>query len=391
MASERMPAAERVSLAACSGYTLEEVEAALRRVLEPLGGLSAIVRPGQRVVLKPNLLRPAAPESATTTHPALVAATARLVREAGAEPFILDSSGGPNSAAYLAAVYRATGMVWAAEAGGATLVTQLHAVQVPVQGGLILHRVDLVREAIEADVLVNLPKLKTHGLTGLSVAVKNLFGLVPGTTKVGYHARLRDPADFARGLLDIGTAAGAALHIVDAVVGMEGNGPSAGDPRAVGALVAGSDALVVDTASAALVGRDPLEVRPIRVAAEEGRTTGRVADLELLGDPLAALAVEPFRLPDAYRPDGARHLTAFGRLASGGLARRALVTLRATSRCTGCGMCARHCPVEAITLRDGHAELHMDRCIRCYCCHELCPALAVEVHRPLLGRLFGVS
>lgn len=391
-----MPVRERVSLARCAGYDLEEVEASLRAALAPLGGIEAFVRPGQRVVLKPNLLRPASPDAAATTHPAVVAAVARLVVAAGAEALILDSSGGPNSTAYLTMVHRTTGMTWAAEASGARLVADLHATQVPLAKGLILHRVDLVREAIEADVLINLPKLKTHGLTGLTVAVKNLFGLVPGVAKVGYHGRMQDPEAFAKGLLDVSLASGAALHIVDAVVGMEGNGPSAGTPREVGAILAGRSALAVDTAAAALVGRDPLDVRTTRIAAEAGLCSGRIEDVEIAGDSLEGLQGAPFRLPEGYAPEGhaPQRQSLFGRIATGWFSRQLLVTPQAGERCTGCGLCARHCPVDAITMENGRgvgARARMDaaRCIRCYCCHELCPALAVELRKPVVGRLLG--
>jgi len=385
-----VPGSERVSLAACPDYAVEGVETALRRLLAPLGGMGAFVAPGQKVVLKPNLLRAAAPETAITTHPVLVAAVSRIVHEAGGEPFILDSPGGPASAPYVMAVYRATGMVEAAEAGGATLITRIHSTQVPVRAGLILQHVDLVREALEADVLISLPKLKTHGLTGMSVAVKNLFGLVPGTTKVIYHRRLGNPPAMARGILDIAMTAGAALHIVDAVIGMEGNGPSAGNPRSIGALVAGSDPLAVDIVSAALVGHRPMEMLPIRLAVEAGLTTGRVADLELLGDSLEQLAVTRFRLPDAYRADSARRRSFLARWTRDRTRHeQPPVTLSASTRCTGCGLCARHCPASAIVIVDGRATMDMDRCIRCYCCHELCPSLAVDVHTAQRRRVLG--
>lgn len=391
-------AAPAVSLARCTGYD-DGVVDALRRLLEPLGGMSAFVRPGQRVALKPNLLRPTTPASAATTHPAVVAAVARLVHEAGGHALIVDSPGGPSTPVYVRTVHRMTGMAGAAEATGATLVDDLDAVQVAHPRGLLLHRVDLLRAAVEADVLINLPKLKTHGLVGLTVAVKNLFGLVPGVVKVAYHGRLQDPREFARGLVDVALVAGAGLHIVDAVVAMEGNGPSAGEPRQLGALLAGADPLAVDVVAAALAGIAPRTVVTTDVAAEAGLTTGLPEDVEVIGETIEALRAEPaLRLPDTFArgarsaewaEGGGARRRSVGGLLTEWLGRQLLLTPRATERCTGCGFCARHCPVGAIVVQGGRARVDGRRCIRCYCCHELCPELAMELARPRLGRLIA--
>jgi len=392
----------RVSLVACEQYDSERVEDAIRRSINLLGGIEAFVGPGQRIVLKPNLLRPSAPSAATTTHPSVVAAVARLVSEAGAQAIILDSPGGPNSAAYVRTVYRSSGMIRAAEQSGAELITNLEPTQVANPDGIVLRRLDLVRQAVEADAIINLAKLKTHSLVGLTLSVKNLFGLVPGVVKVGYHARFEEPADFALGLLDIARVAKPVLHIIDGVVGMEGNGPSAGTPRQVGALIAGADPLNVDIVAASLIGVDPLETLTTRVAVEHGLTMGRLEDVELVGDALDALRVPRFRLSDSQRsarlsgqPGASRRgnegnaarQSWFGRLALGWLAKQVLAVPHAGPRCTGCGFCARNCPVQAIEIVDGRARMDLSACIRCYCCHELCPELAIELRRPLLGRL----
>jgi len=392
----------RVSLVACEQYDSERVEDAIRRSINLLGGIEAFVGPGQRIVLKPNLLRPSAPSAATTTHPSVVAAVARLVSEAGAQAIILDSPGGPNSAAYVRTVYRSSGMIRAAEQSGAELITNLEPTQVANPDGIVLRRLDLVRQAVEADAIINLAKLKTHSLVGLTLSVKNLFGLVPGVVKVGYHARFEEPGDFALGLLDIARVAKPVLHIIDGVVGMEGNGPSAGTPRQVGALIAGADPLNVDIVAASLIGVDPLETLTTRVAVEHGLTMGRLEDVELVGDALDALRVPRFRLSDSQRsarlsgqPGASRRgnegnaarQSWFGRLALGWLAKQVLAVPHAGPRCTGCGFCARNCPVQAIEIVDGRARMDLSACIRCYCCHELCPELAIELRRPLLGRL----
>ncbi len=401
----------KVSLIGCPDYDLGRVEAAIRRGLDLLGGMSAFVKPGQRVLLKPNLVRAVPPERAVSTHPTIVAAVARLVVEAGASPIIVESPGGPYTPGLLRASYRKTGMTWAAEMGGATLNYDVSTVQVSHPEGTLLHRLDLVRPAVEADAVINLAKLKTHNLTTLTLAVKNLFGLVPGTLKMGYHAKLQQADRFAQGLIDILTYVKPALNLVDAVVAMEGDGPSGGDPRQVGAIVVGTDALAVDIVCAALVGFDPLSVLTTQAAAELGLTSGRLEDISLLGDELKTLRVADFSrgtafpfdpgiLPRWLRGPALENQAAQGSgdgrarrkgwlpaLATGWVWRQLVVVPHAGERCTGCGYCVKRCPVDAIQVVDGMARMDARKCIRCYCCHELCPEQAVRLRRPLLGRL----
>jgi len=392
-----------VALVRCGDYDLQKVEQALRRSLELLGGIGQFVKPGKLVILKANLLRAMAPEKVATTHPALVAMTAKLVVEAGAHPVVLDSPGGPFSAPLLRMLYRKTGMLLAEEYG-AELNYDTEAEQVALPEGVVMHRLDVVRRLLDADVVINLPKLKTHNLTTLTLAVKNLFGVVPGVLKLSYHAKLQDRGQFSDGLLDILGYAKPALNILDAVVAMEGNGPSGGEPRQIGAILASSDALALDIAASSLVGFDPLSVTTTLAAVRRGLTTGRVEDLDIQGESIDALRVADFRkgtvatidpglmprrLQQAIDGEGkARSRSVLRELTQGWWAKQLLVTPQSGPACTGCGYCARHCPVQAIQIVNGKARMNSSTCIRCYCCHELCPELAIELKRPLLGRLF---
>ncbi|MCD6519603.1 MAG: DUF362 domain-containing protein [Anaerolineae bacterium] len=398
---------ERVALVRCAEYDPTQVEAAVRRSVELLGGMEAFVQPGQRVLLKPNLVRAAPPEKAISTHPTVVAAVAKLVREVGGQPFIAESPGGPYTAGILRASYRKTGMAQAAEESGAELNFDTRAVQVSHPEAKVLYRLDLIQPAVEADVIINLPKLKTHNLSALTLAVKNLYGLVPGTIKISYHAKLQQRELFCQGLVDLLTYVKPALQIMDAVVGMEGEGPSGGDPRPIGAILASPSALAMDIVAAALVGFDPLDVLTTRVAVERGLTSGRLEDVELVGDSLEELRVPDFRkgieaeldpglvprfLRRLLRMESSAEGDARGRglfraLSSGWVWKQLVAMPYATEKCVGCGYCAENCPVQAIQIVDGRARMDGRTCIRCYCCHELCPYSAIELRRPLLGRL----
>ena len=412
-----------VSILRCEDYDVERVEAAVRRAVDLLGGLGQYVRPGQRVLVKPNLLRPSPPEAAATTHPAVVRAVVRLVQEAGATPVIADAPGGGLTTALLKRVYRRTGMIDVAEETGADLSYDLRGVQVPNPNGALLKLIDVMAAVTEADAVINLPKLKTHNLTRLTGAVKNLFGVVPGVLKAAYHARLPKALDFSSGLVDIMLCVRPVLSIMDGIVAMDGNGPSGGDPFPGKVLLASADPVAEDVVAMSLAGWEPLSSPPLQVAAERGLTSGRLDGIELRGDPLEALLFAGFRPGTAAQVDPGlvpRWLRRFvmpllavrpadGAPATSGEIEAAaydvgtlprplrrwamgqmLVSPQAGSRCTGCGYCAKHCPVQAITVVDGRARMDLERCIRCYCCHELCPELAVELRRPWLGRLlFG--
>jgi uncharacterized protein (DUF362 family)/NAD-dependent dihydropyrimidine dehydrogenase PreA subunit len=381
-----------VSVVACGSYDAEAIGIALRSCLAPLGGMEAFVGPGERIALKPNLLLAADPSAAVTTHPAVVEAVASEVIRCGAHPVLVESPGAgiPYSRATLRRVYRRTGMLEVAERTGLELNYDTTSRAVTVANGVATHRVDVLTPILDADGLISLPKLKTHYFMTYTGAVKNMFGVVPGFAKPGYHARLADARRFADMLLDVARLVSPRLSLMDAILAMEGDGPGlGGTPRRVGALLASTDPVALDVIACTLVGIAPGTVPTLTAARDRGLFTGAAADIDTVGHDLAPLRLSDFRIPHrAVDPVGLGRAARFDRLLAPLM--RELFSARPrprAGRCTGCGTCARACPRGAIDVIDRLAVVRDDPCIRCYCCHELCPEAAIDLEFGRAARL----
>lgn len=376
----------RVALVRCGEYEAGRVEAAVRRAVDLLGGMERFVRSGQRVLVKPNLLLPSDPGRAIVTHPTVLRAVVKLVHEVGGRAIIADNPATPLPHLAWLAAYDKVGWAAVAAETGAELNTHIIPQQRSHPEGKLLKRVDVSSFLTEADVVVSVPKLKTHGLMRFTGAVKNLFGVVPGALKFGYHVKLQTTDRFAEMLLDLASFVRPALTVMDAVVGMDGDGPSAGRPFPIGAMLAGADPVAVDVAALALVGHNPASVPTVAAAVRRGWITGRVADLELLGEELAALQVEGFRLPPGGSRTGMEWAPSFLRH---WVTKQLIASPFVTERCIGCGACVANCPAQTISLVAGRARIALANCIRCYCCHELCPEQAIILRQPWPARVIG--
>ena len=365
----------------CASY--EESEAALTRALLAIGGLD-LIPPGARVVIKANLVAPLPPSACATTHPAMVTALTKLLTARGAEVTVGDSPGGVFTKAALAANYRVTGML-EAEKAGAKLNRNVDSHTVTIEGKA-MRRLTYTDYLDEADFIIDFAKLKSHGMVGMSAAVKNMYGVIPGLVKPETHYLYPDVNDFADMLIDINEHFKPVLSLIDAVDGMEGNGPTAGTPRHIGAVIAALTPYEADIAAARLIGLDEEGVPTLAAAKRRGLCPEEPA---IYGDP-TSLAVPDF-VTVPRRSISFLKGSKFNFV--GTAIEKALVQKPAPvkSKCIACGKCMNLCPAKAITMveKAGRKYPHIDRkkCIRCFCCQEFCPKAAMIVKRSLVMRV----
>lgn len=377
-----------VALVRCNGYDPDTVYAALARGVDLLGGLDRFVRPGERILLKPNILAGDGPEKAVTTHPAVLAASVRLFRAGGATVSFGDSPGLDN-AVHAA---RGSGLLEAGVASGAQPGEFSSAVSLDNPRGRLVSSFPVAQAVQQCDGMVNLPKLKTHQLTRITGAVKNLYGCIPGKRKALYHVQFQDILDFCTLLVEINLRLRPRLHVMDAIVAMEGNGPRGGDPRPMNVLVLSTDPVAVDATCCRLVDLDPAFVPTTVVGRQMGLGYDDAESIEYLGDALESFVQPDFQLIRKPVYSNASYAY-YNTIKSLVLPRPAIDA----SRCIRCGKCVSACPVpeKALNFRNGSREhppvYQYDRCIRCYCCHEMCPQRAIEKKTPLLGRILQLG
>lgn len=387
MDSGRKP---RVAVAAVDDYGEETVNTAVKKLFDLLGQPSFFFKTGQKVALKPNLLMAAQPEQSITTHPSVIAAVADICKAEGASVRIVDSpgSGTPWTEGALRRLYDRCGLKPLAQEGvELNFNTSVRRVDFPE--GTLVRAFKLIEAALEADVLISVAKAKTHCFTLMTAAVKNLFGLVPGFDKPGYHARMKNAEKFGEMLVDLAELAKPALSVVDAVIAMEGDGPTSGKPRKLGILLASTDMHALDVVLAHIMGLDPLTIPTISAARKRGLATGSFADIELLGDSEIVKPVPGFAPPRTVGGVGFGGAGFFVSLLQPVIKRMLVLNPTvAKGLCVGCGACQDACPNLAVTVESGKAQIMRDQCIRCYCCHEACPHGAMKLKGSFLYKLF---
>ncbi len=363
----------KVSLVRCEDYSPDKVYAAVKKSLELIGAIESFVKPGDRVLIKPNLLSARAPEKAITTHPEVLRAVIRLVKSAGGVPGVGDSHGGSHHR--MEEVYEKTGTGRVCE--------EEKTQKLVFEKFKMVEGFPIALAALEADVLISLPKFKTHSLTVLTAGVKNVFGVVPGLYKTRCHMQAPGPEAFQELLARVYRCARPHLSVLDGITAMEGEGPgSAGVPRQMNLIASSPDAASLDSVLCRIMGIEPEAVGLIRQMRLKG--LGETKNIEILGEKWEAFHKKDFRLP---RTTFAHKLP--------GAALKPLTFLLKTypeidpSLCRNCGICLKDCPAEAISRKKGKLVFDRKKCVLCLCCLEFCPHRAVYIRKNKLLELLG--
>lgn len=373
--------ANKVYVYRAEDYTLELVDIALKRMLTESGFLEKL-KPGMTAFLKLNLLMGKRPEAAVTTHPVVVRSLVQILQGHGLTVVVGDSPGGPLNLPYLRTVYRACGITAALEGTKAVLNENLRVQEVYLPNARTLQRFEVLEAILEADVLINVAKLKTHGMMTYTGAVKNLFGAVPGLTKAGHHFKLQDKTHFADHMVDIADYLRPDFSIIDGIWGMEGNGPSGGIVADTKLLLGSSSAFALDWVAADLIGI-PIKQNPVLIQAQK---RGLIGDYQVFTD-VDPKSITPYRLPDTadvtflpgWLPEGVKKWL---------LRQTKYTPIFVHPRCRHCDKCIEICPAQIITKDpEGYPIFDEEQCISCFCCHEVCPFQAIEIKRPWIAGL----
>lgn len=370
----------KISVVKCIGYDPVTVEQAIRNSVNLLGGITNFIKPGSRVLVKPNLLMSKPPEFGITTHPEVVRAVIRMLKEIDCKIVVGD---GPSVwGQYIEnveQVYEVTGIKKICQDESVKLINfdkrRMH------------NKFPLTTALDECDYLVSLPKFKTHEFTLITGAIKNLFGLVSGTYKTELHKDYFSPDDFAKILVDIYQETKPALTIIDGILAMEGDGPAtSGKTRSLNLLLAGSDCVALDTVMAKIMGIEHYEVLSTKEAALRKLGENRIAKIKIEGEDISQLSIRPFLLPK-----NSVKLISLPPIVKKIL--KSLIRYYPYSldlKCTHCSHCVKVCPKQCIKLKQNRIKIDYHKCIACFCCQEACPAAAIGVKKSLLAKLIGL-
>ncbi len=372
----------KVYLSALDSYDFDKVKEVLFPLFENVicdNGFDKAYFDGKKVTIKPNLLAKIEVEKCVTSHPSFVKAACEYFCSLGAIVTVADSPGGVYNKSAFHGICAQTGMYDAVKETGAS-VNEDFGHEMKSDHDISKYSFNIINPIAEADVVVNLARLKTHALCEMSASVKNMFGSIPGLQKAEQHARFPERLSFADMLCDLCELTAPQINIIDAVICMEGNGPSGGTLRKMGAVIASCDPFSADVLGSYLMGYTPDEVGTVQRAVKRGLCAKDVNELCIIGEDKEKYKAKFIR-PDSRAGGIVKQIpTIFGGRLRVALEPRPTVK---KSLCVGCAVCAKNCPVDAIEIKEKKAFIDKTKCIKCYCCQEFCPQEAVKAKSSL--------
>lgn len=368
-----------VAIVKCVSYDSQLVQKAVNQGLDLIGGISNFVKPQAKVLLKPNLLMAKTPESAITTHPEVVRAVIKKLKELDCVIFLGD---GPSvwgkQIENVDEVYECTGIKKVCQEEGIQLVK--------FDKKEWKGKIPFASWVDACDCVINLPKFKTHDFTILTGAIKNLFGLVPGTYKTELHKEYCKVNDFSKMLVDIYEKAKPCLTIVDAIVAMQGDGPATGGiPRKTDLILVSSDCVALDSIMSLIMGIRPFDILTTKEATLRGLGNASLDSITIYGEDLQRIIGKPFVLPT----------TSFIRKIPPGILKLSKKLIRyypyvLHENCIRCEACIKACPNKCISKKNEKITFDYTDCIACFCCQEVCPAAAIKVKKSIFAKIIGL-
>lgn len=375
----------KVVVIECKNYGREEVKTAVLKGINLLGGIKSIFKPGEKVLLKPNILVGDNPDKGVTTHPEVFNAIAEILKNANLNLVFGDSPGfgSPKRAA------KQSGIMKTAEKSGIKLADFESVINIPFNEGKILKNIPIAKGALESDSIVSISKMKTHGFTRITGAVKNQFGCVPGLLKGEFHVKMPDIFDFSRVIIDINNFLKPRLFIMDGIMAMEGNGPRGGDLIPMNVILFSRDPIALDSVFCKLIDLDPEFVPTMKFGMDTGLGTYKYDEIDILGDFNTNLINKEFNVV-RRPPDRFISSKSFPSFLKNLLSPKPVINYEI---CKNCGKCVLQCPTNPKSV-DWRQKKHepfpsydYNSCIRCYCCQEICPHKAITIKIPLLGKI----
>jgi uncharacterized protein (DUF362 family) len=332
-------------------------------LIEPLGGLKKYVKKGERVLLKTNLLNASEPDKSVVTHPKFIKNIAKEILKIDAIPFIGDSPSGPFTKRRLEKVYNKSGLISLSKELGIDLNYDTKSQKITIPDGKRLKKTSICNFVIKTDKIISLPKLKTHSLMIMTLATKNMYGVIPGLTKARYHSMFIKRKAFAEMLLDIISIVKPDLFIMDGIIGMEGDGPAGGKSVEIGIALASENPHAIDLTVCKILDIEPIGI-PTLKEAKIRKLWPKKIEYPLLN-------------PNEVKHNNFIMPSTAGYILTGKKVPNKFPV--PNKNCTACGECVEICPKKIIKIDEDIAKIDYSECIKCYCCHEICPYSAIKL------------